>query len=397
MMAARLRATLPSATWAVTVVDRDNRHLYQPGLLFVPFNESGCEPLFRARDRTLPPGVTFVEAEIECVVPEENRVELSNGDRLNYDVLIVATGCRTVPEATEGLTATGWNKTAFDFYTPEGATALATNLATMDAGRLVIDIAAMPIKCPVAPLELAFLADAFFTGRGVRDSVEIVYATPLDAAFTKPVASRMLGDLLERKGVTLVSDFVASHVDGEQRMLHGYDGRSIAYDTLVMVPLHFGAESILRSGLGDDMGFVPTDKHTLQSLNHDNVFAVGDAANLPTSKAGAVAHFQSEVLHDNIVRFINGRPLLPAFDGHANCFIETGHDKAMLIDFNYETEPLPGKFPLPGLGPFSLLTESHVNHWGKLAFEWVYWNVLLRGAPLPLDHRMAIAGKWRDR
>ncbi|MFT7521691.1 MAG: sulfide:quinone oxidoreductase, partial [Kiritimatiellia bacterium] len=168
----------------------------------------------------------------------------------------------------------------------------------------------------------------------------------------------------------------------------------VDFDLLVSVPLHGGAEAIVRSGLGDELGFVPTDKHTLQSKAHDNVFVLGDATNLPSSKAGAVAHFQGDVLIGNIMRFIEGRELLPGFDGHANCFIETGYDKAMLIDFNYETEPLPGRFPLPGIGPFTLLEESHINHWGKLAFKWIYWNMLVRGKELPLDHRMLMAGKW---
>ena len=138
---------------------------------------------------------------------------------------------------------------------------------------------------------------------------------------------------------------------------------------------------------------MPTDKHTLAARGLDRVFVIGDATDLPASKAGAVAHFQSDVLVDNLLRAIAGRPLVPEFDGHANCFIETGHGKAMLIDFNYTTEPLPGKFPLPGLGPFTLLGESEVNHWGKLAFKWIYWNLLLAGKELPLDHRMLLAGK----
>lgn len=177
-------------------------------------------------------------------------------------------------------------------------------------------------------------------------------------------------------------------------MIRGYDGREVGYDLLVTVPPNSGADVISRSGMGDDGGWLPTDKHTLRSRDWEGVFAIGDATDLPASKAGSVAHFQSEVLLDNVLRFLSGRELLPAFDGHANCFIETGYDKALMIDFNYTTEPLPGRFPLPGLGPFSLLEESSANHWGKLAFRWLYWNVLLEGRELPLDHRMLMAGKW---
>jgi sulfide:quinone oxidoreductase len=259
-----------------------------------------------------------------------------------------------------------------------------------------LNIVDMPIKCPVAPLEFAFLADAFFTQRGLRNKVELTYVTPLEGAFTKPRASALLGDLLNTRGIQVVPDYNVAEVDGQRRVLKSFDGREVDYDLLVTVPLHGGAEVISRSQMGDAGGWLPTHMHTLQSTQFANVFALGDATDLPSSKAGAVAHFQSEVLFENLLRFIDDRELEPGFDGHANCFIETGHGKAMLIDFNYDTEPLPGRYPLPGIGPFTLLEESAVNHWGKLAFKWVYWNVLLAGKELPLDHRMLMAGKWTE-
>lgn len=394
MMANKLVAALPSREWRVTVVDRDDHHVYQPGLLFLPFGTYRERDIVRSRRSFLAPEVRSLLGGFERIDPERREVYLSQGSRLHYDVLVVATGCQVAPEQTPGLTGTGWGSSAFEFYTLEGARALERRLSSFERGRLVINVADMPIKCPVAPLEFAFLADAFFTQRGVRSAVEISFVTPLDGAFTKPRASGLLRDLLGAKNIHLVADFAVENVDGERRELGAFDGRTQGYDLLVSVPVHVGAPAVRASGLGDELGFVPTHKHTLQSLEHPEVFVLGDATNLPSSKAGAVAHFQSEVLQENLLSFIAGRPLLAQFDGHANCFIETGFDKAMLIDFNYETEPLPGRFPLPGIGPFSLLEESHVNHWGKLAFKWLYWNKLLPGAPLPLDHRMLMAGKW---
>jgi sulfide:quinone oxidoreductase len=331
---------------------------------------------------------------IDRVAPDEKVVALADGSRLSYDLIVVATGSRILPEQTPGLTGEGWGKTAFDFYTLEGALRLRDALERFQGGRFVLNVAEMPIKCPVAPLEMLFLADAYFTDRGIRDQVEIVYATPLEGAFTKPRASAALGDMLGRRRISVTGDFSVSEVDGAKKVLKGFDGREVPYDLLVSIPVHGGAEAMTRSGLGDAGGWVPTDKHTLRSKAFEDVFVLGDATDLPASKAGAVAHFQSEVLHENVLRHIDGRPLLPAFDGHANCFIETGFGKAMLIDFNYTTEPLPGRFPLPGIGPFTLLEESETNHWGKLAFKWVYWNLLLAGKDLPLDHRMLMAGKW---
>ena len=204
----------------------------------------------------------------------------------------------------------------------------------------------------------------------------------------------ILGELMHRKDIAVVPEFNIERIDEEKKSIFSYDGTGIRFDLLVTVPPNMGSRVIEASGFGDEMHFVPTDHKTLQSKIAPNIFALGDATDLPSSKAGAVAHFQSEVLFGNVLRYLDNAPLSPEFDGHANCFIETGFGKAMLIDFNYTSEPLPGRFPLPGVGPFTLLEESETNHWGKLAFKWIYWNVLLAGKDIPLDHRMLMAGKW---
>ncbi len=392
MMANRLARILPE-TWQIVLLDRDDVHLYQPGLLFLPFGAYREDELTRPRRRLVDRRVDLRLTGIDRVVADRKQIVLADGEVLPYDFLLLATGSRILPELTAGLTGEGWGRTAFDFYTLDGARALRGALDRFTGGRLVLDVAEMPIKCPVAPLEFLFLADAYFTRRGMRDKVDLVYATPLEGAFTKPVASRLLGDLLSRRGITVVGDFSASEVDGGKRRLTSYDGRTLDYDLLVSIPSHGGAEVITRSGLGDGSGWIPTDRHTLAVPAAPGAFALGDATDLPASKAGAVAHFQSEVVTENLLSAIDERPLAGRFDGHANCFIETGHGKAMLIDFNYDTEPLPGRYPLPGVGPFSLLEETAANHWGKLAFKWIYWNVLLAGKELPLDHHMSMAGK----
>lgn len=394
MTANKLVKELNMKEWNVTVIDRDDVHVYQPGLLFLPFGTYKESDILRPRHKFVGEDVDYVQGQIDRVDPKEQKVYVQGQGTLDYDILVVATGTRITPEATEGLTGPLWNKDIFDFYTYEGAAALADKLDRFEGGRMVLNVVDMPIKCPVAPLEFLCLADDYFHRRGIRDKVEIVYATPLDGAFTKPVSSAVLGGLLERKNIKVEPNFNLEKVNNDDRTLDSYDGRQVDFDLLVSVPLHAGAEAIEKSGLGDDFGFVPTHKHTLQSTNHPNIFAIGDGTNLPTSKAGAVAHFQAEVLVPNILRYIEEKPLLETFDGHANCFIETGFDKAMLIDFNYDTEPLPGHYPLPGVGPFSLLKETTVNHMGKLAFKWIYWNMLLPGDELPVDHKMLMAGKW---
>lgn len=394
MMAAKLVRTLPMDDWNVTVVDQDDRHVYQPGLLFIPFRVYGERDLYKRRSRLLPPAAHLVTGDVDRIAPDENRVTLRSGESLPYDFLIIATGSRISPADTEGLLGEGWRDTAFDFYTPEGALALAEKLRGWKGGRLVVNVVEMPIKCPVAPLEFLFLADWWLTTQGMREKVELVYATPLDGAFTKKRTSEMLGALLAQRRIKVEPLFNTGEVDGANRILKSWDGREIPYDLLVSVPTHRGSESIARSELGNELDFIPTDAKTLQSKAWTNVFVIGDATDLPASKAGSVAHFQSEVLIENIHRAIGGHELDAAFDGHANCFIETGYGKATLIDFNSDTDPLPGKFPIPGVGPFTLLEETEANHWGKLAFKWIYWNVLLKGADLnAIGPRMSMAGK----
>jgi len=394
MMANRLRRLYAPEEVAITVVDRDDRHMYQPGLLFVPFGLTDVDDIVRSRRRQLRDGIEFRQTDIERVDLEADTVVLADGAALPYDALVVATGSRLQPEETEGLTGPGWMERVFTFYTPEGAAALADALRAFDAGRVVVSCVDMPIKCPVAPLEFAFLADWYFHDCGVRDDVQLTFVTPLDAAFTKPIAAEHLAGLLQRKHVELVSEFATGEVDGEGGRLVAYDGSEVPFDLLVTIPLHGGAAYVERSpGLGDDLGFVPTDPNTLQSRAKPNVFAIGDATNLPTSKAGSVTHFEGEVLTENVRRFLAGEPLEGGFDGHANCFVETGFHKALLIDFNYDVEPLPGRYPF-AVGPLPLLEESRLNHMAKLAFQSLYWHMLLPGREIPgISSQLQMHGK----
>ncbi len=393
IMANKLAGALPAREWRITVVDRDNDHAYQPGFLFVPFH--GYEPgeLVRSRRRYLNRAVDFLEAAIERIEPDRKQVRLQGGQVLPYDFLIIATGARPTPEQNEGMLGGEWHKSVAEFYTLEGCTALRRQLDQFKGGRLVVNIAEMPIKCPVAPLEFAFLADAYFRAKGMRERVEIDYVTPLPAAFTKPKAAELLGDFLVKRRINLQADFALARVDQENKKIVSWDEREVPYDLLVTVPTNMGDPVISASGLGDELNYVPTDRQTLVSKVAPNVFALGDATDLPSSKAGSVAHFQADILFENIMNVVAGRAPEAKFDGHANCFIESGNGKALLIDFSYDVEPLPGNYPLPAIGPMSLLKETRLNHFGKLMFKWVYWNMLLPARPLPVSSHFNMIGK----
>ncbi len=397
MMANHLRPLLDQQEWEISIVDESSVHYYQPGYIFIPFDIYTPEEVCKPTEEFIPKGVNFINEKIDVILPDDNKVKLADGRELKYDILIIATGTRPSPEETEGMLGAEWRKSVFDFYTFDGCVALRDKLRKWNGGKFVVHITEMPIKCPVAPLELTFLADSYFREKGIRDKVDIVFVTPMSGAFTKPKASLEFEHLLDEKGVKVVSDFAIERVDNENRKIIDYGDREVEFDLLVTVPTNKGSDIIERSGIGDDLNYVPTEKSTLQSLIKPNIFLIGDASNLPTSKAGSVAHFEAEILTENIQRFIKGEPLMTDFDGHANCFVETGNGKAILLDFNYSHEPVEGTFPIPGVGPLRLLKESRMNHLGKLAFRWMYWNMLLKGTHIPfVDAKMSEEGKKFD-
>lgn len=393
MAANKLSHKLDLDQWRIVLVDRDQQHLYQPGLLFIPFGVYQPSDVIKPKRRLIDSHVDIIFSDIDLIVPDANRVHLTNGIKLDYDILVIATGCQIRPDQIEGLMDAGWHTNVFDFYTLDGAAALQRKLEKWEGGRLVLNVAEMPIKCPVAPLEFLFLTDWYFTQRGMRDRVEIIYATPLTGAFTKPQASAALGELLKNKGIRVEPDFNIKDVDGGRQQINSWDGRSVSYDLLISIPTNMGAAVIENSHMGDELNYVPTDKHTLRSSRYENIWVIGDAANVPASKAGSVAHFMLDTLVDNIELQIHNLPPQPTFDGHANCFIETGFDRGVMIDFNYDVEPLTGSYPLPVVGPFTLLKESRANHLGKLSFKWIYWNILLPGRPMPVSNQLSMAGK----
>jgi len=393
MIVNKLRRHLDADEWNITVVDAHDVHTYQPGFLFLPFGTYTAKQITRPRRPTLSKGVDFVMGEVDKVDAATNRVSLVDGKTLDYDYLVIASGTTPRPDQTPGMLGAEWRKSIFDFYTFDGALALAEALKTFDHGRLVVHITDMPIKCPVAPLEFTFLAEAWLREHGLRDRVEISYVTPLPGAFTKPTCSDALSYMIEERKIALETDFLVERIDVENKTLVSYDERVLPFDLLVTVPLNMGADFVARSGLGDDLNYVPVDKHTLQSTTHPNMFAIGDASDIPASKAGSVAHFAVDVFTENFLELIAGKPMTGSFDGHANCFIESGDGKGLLIDFNYDTEPLRGAYPLPFVGPMGLLKETRLNHFGKLAFRWMYWNILMPGRSMPVTTHMSMVGK----
>jgi len=393
MVANNLRKKLSPKQWDVTIVDNDEIHHYQPGWLFIPFGIYSAADCLKPKSDFIPKGVDFVLDEVQGIDPKQRVIKAKQGI-YNYDWLVIATGCRIMPEEIDGMME-DWRNNVCDFYTLEGATALHKKLKYFDKGKVVLNIAELPFKCPVAPLEFIYMADWFFTVNGVRKNIEIELVTPLAGAFTKPMASKAFSHIAEQKNIKITPNFDIAQVNVSKKTIESHKGEEVAYDLLVSIPPNFGSQVIIDSGMGDPLGYVNTDHFTLKAKDFDNVYVIGDATNVPTSKAGSVAHYESATVVENIIREIDGHSPKATFDGHSTCFIVTGYERAVLIDFNYKVEPLPGKFPFPGLGPCDLLGESHFNYWGKMMFKWVYWNMMSKGLELPLEPQMEMAGKLR--
>lgn len=393
IVANQLRGQLPEDEWEIVIIDRDEQHHYQPGYLFIPFGIYTREDILQPKRLFIPRGVEFVLDEVTGV-DAGNRIVLTRRGSYGYDWLVVATGARIKPDEVEGM-AEAWDTDIHNFYTLTGAERLRKALKYFTCGKIVLNIAELPFKCPIAPLEFLFMCDWFLTVSGARSSVELELVTPLGSVFTKPIAAKALAHVAEKKNVNVTPNFQIAKVDAARKTIEAHDGRSVGYDLLVSIPPNFGESCLNQSGLVDPMGYVMVNKNTLKAEKAERIFVLGDATNVPTSKAGSVAHYQAYTLVENLLREIDGYEPLPTFDGHATCFLESGYDKAILLDFNYEVEPLPGKFPFPGVGPFSLLKESLSNHWGKMMFRWVYWELMMRGKDLPMENQMNLAGKMR--
>jgi sulfide:quinone oxidoreductase len=395
MVAANLRRELDEGEWEITVIDKNEQHHFQSGYLFIPFGIYSSDDVLKPKRDFIPTGVDFVVDNVTKVDTEQRKLETEKGDSYDYDWLVVSTGCRIVPEEVEGMMDV-WGEDVFSFYTLEDAVALRRKMKYFDSGKVVLNIAEFPYKCPIAPIEFVFMADWFFQVNGVRDKVEIEFVTPVDNIFTKPVAAKALRAFADKKNIKVTSHFDLAKVNASEKTIESHKGEKVGYDLLVSISPNFGDKAITDSGIGDPMGYMQVDPHTLKAQNADRIFVLGDATNVPTSKAGSVAHYMSYTVVENLVREIDGHEPLPSFDGHATCFLASGFEKAILLDFNYEVEPLPGKFPFPGMGPFSLLQDTFGNYWGKMMFKWVYWNLMMKGLDLPLEAQMNIAGKLRQ-
>lgn len=363
LLANLLARKLKRAEAEITVVDSTGRHVYQPGWLYIPFGEATPKSLVKPERTLLSSRVRLVTSVAERIDPASRTVSMADGSDLAYGTLVIATGARVVPEAVDGF-AEG----AHHFHSEEAALRLKGALDAFTGGKLVIGVADIPYKCPPAPLEFAFKVEDELTRRGVREQTEITYLSPINRVFTNESVSAFVTPMLEERGVKYETFFNTESIDPERKIVTSLEGSEIPYDLLVLIPPHRGAEVVMNSGLGDAQGWVATDRHTLQVKGQSDIFAIGDATDIPVSKSGSAAHFEAKVLADRLTARVRkeSSTTLPVYDGHVLCFLETGRGQASQLVFDFEHPPVPP-------------TPSRFYHYEKMLFNCVYWYIVPRG------------------
>ncbi len=364
LLARKLKRRIDAGEVVVTLVDEGGEHVYQPGFMYIAMGGERAEKLHRPERSLLDRRIQLVIARATRIDPATRSVELESGDPLAYDYLLIATGSRIVPEEIPHF-----ESEAHHFYGADAAERLRAALDAFDGGRIVVGIAGMPYKCPPAPLEVTFLVESELRDRGLRDRSEIHYCSPIGRAFTIESVSDMATPILEEKGIELHTFFNVETIDPERRVVESLEGEELSYDLLILVPPHRGAQLVVDSGLAPAAGWLPTDHHTLEVTGHERMFAIGDATDLPLSKAGSTAHFEAPIVVERIVAAIEGREpdaVAGNYTGKVMCFFEVGDGKGTLLQFDYDHPPRP---PKPG----------RIWHLSKVVFNRIYWHTVPQG------------------
>jgi sulfide:quinone oxidoreductase len=342
----------------ITLISDSTKHIYQPSYISVALGHEKPDTIIHEEQNLLSDRIKFVNEKAAKIDPKNRKVVTESGGEYSYDLLVVAAGARYNPDEIAG-----YEKAAHHFYDVQHSIKLREALAQFTGGKILIGVGSVPYKCPPAPLEFAFLVEEYFKKKGMRNVVNLEYFYPINGVFTIAAVEPMLAKLLEERKIPYHVFFNTESIDPEKRVVTSMEGDKLEYDLLVMTPPHRGAQVVQDSGLGDNGGWLPTDKTTLKAKGYDDIYAVGDCTDLPVSKSGSAAHFQSKVVAESIASEIYGETNSITYDGHVECFLETGYGKGITLNFNYSHPPKPGN-------------PNRIAHWEKELFNRLYWSTV---------------------
>jgi sulfide:quinone oxidoreductase len=339
----------------ITIVSDNPNHIYKPTYFYVPFGDSEPEDASRPLADLVDRRVGLVYDRVDGVHTDRKTLALASGESMSYDYLVVATGASPNAEATPGL---GADQDGHHFYDGAAATALRQALTNFEEGHLVLSVIGQPHVCPAAPVEFTMLADARLRKRGLREDVEITYTYPQPQLHALDAVHEWMVPRFEERDIHTHVDFHPETVDSDAGRIGPRDRSPIDYDLLVGIPKFDPASIVAEAGLGDS--WMEVDQYTLESEHAEDVFGVGDVTNLPTSKAGSVAHYAAGTVVDRIAAYVRGHVPTTEFDGDAICFLEAGMEQGSHIKFDYESDPV-------------VREQTEFIHWAKMAYNEMYW------------------------
>lgn len=355
-LARRLAAEIRAGKVRLTMLSASDRHMYQPGLLYVAFGQMATDQLYRDQAGLLEPSIGFHVDPVTEFHLDRKQVRTQSGKTYPYDILVIATGSRIVPEEVPGM-----SEGAETFYTEEGAIRMYRRLMEFQGGTVAM-VVSIPHKCPVAPVEAMFMLHDFFKARGIRDKVKLRYCYPVNHVHATANVARWAKPEFDKAGIEYETLFNVKEVDPVNKVVHSEEGTECKYDLLIAIPPHRGVETVDQNNMGQG-GWIPTDRYKLTMNGHDNVYVIGDATNIPVSKTGSAAHFEGELVAENIASLIKTGMPVRQYDGRVYCFIEAGFDRATYNAFDYVN--------LPDLKP-----PSKAIHWFKVAYNQMYWTTV---------------------
>ncbi|MDJ1181716.1 NAD(P)/FAD-dependent oxidoreductase [Roseofilum casamattae] len=368
----------------VAIIEPSEKHYYQPAWTLVGGGVFAAEDTMKPEQECVPSGASWIKAYCQEFNPDNNQVTTRDGAVITYDYLVVCPGIQLDWHLVEGLPETLGKNGVCSNYLYEQAPKTWEIIRNFQGGTAIFTYPNTPIKCAGAPQKIMYLADETFRKNGVRDRSKILYCTAGGGIFGVPAYAKPLMEIVDRKTIDLKVKHNLKAINGERKEATfdvttdaGVESVTIPYDMIHVTPPMSAPDFIKQSPLagteGPAKGWVEVDKFTLQHKRYPNVFSLGDASSLPTSKTAAAVRSEAPVVASNLLLLMDGKSLTANYDGYACCPLVTGYGKVIFAEFDYEKKPTP-TFPLDP-------TQERYSMWllKRYGLPFLYWNRMIKG------------------